>query len=64
VRWADFAALVNNRGGDVTNGKGSRRRVELNGRKAVFHEPHPKPEIKKKALEAIRDFLSNAGVVP
>ena len=39
-------------------------RVELNGVVATFHEPHPKRETSKGAVESVRDFLTVAGVVP
>jgi hypothetical protein len=38
--------------------------VELNGVRAVFHEPHPEKEAAKGAVEAVRDFLIAAGVTP
>jgi hypothetical protein len=31
---------------------------------AVFHRPHPQPETKKGAVEAVRQFLMSAGVKP
>ena len=64
VKWADVESLLKYKGAQITQGKGSRVRVALNGRKSVLHKPHPRPDVKKKALESIRDFLSEAGVMP
>ena len=51
-------------GGVVTDGAGSRRRVALNGVRAVFHEPHSERVTDKGAVDSVRDFLRNAGFVP
>jgi HicA toxin of bacterial toxin-antitoxin, len=48
----------------MSEGRGSRMRFFLNGRRAVFHRPHPRPEVVKGAVEAMRDFLTEAGVKP
>lgn len=40
----------------------SRVRIELNGVKAVFHRPHPRPDTDKGALVSVRKFLNNAGI--
>ena len=49
-------------GAEITEGKGSRVRFYLNGRKAVFHRPHPRKETIKAAVESVRDYLNKAGV--
>jgi hypothetical protein len=36
----------------------------LNGVVAVFHRPHPAPTTKKGAVDAVRQFLSNAEIGP
>jgi hypothetical protein len=64
VRWADIESLVKALGGEVTERSGSRVAMTLNGVRAIFHRPHPAPTTKKGALEAVRVFLSNAGVKP
>jgi hypothetical protein len=51
-------------GGSVTPGKGSRRRVKLGERRAVFHEPHPERVTDKGAVVSVRGFLASAGVGP
>ena len=36
----------------------------LNGRVVVFHRPHPRKEAGKATVEAVRDFLIAAGILP
>jgi HicA toxin of bacterial toxin-antitoxin, len=64
VRWNAVVALIRALGGETSEGRGSRVRFFLNGRRAVFHRPHPRPEMVKGAVEALRDFLTEAGVEP
>ena len=67
VDWDDFVRLVNALGGEwVKPGHtaGSRRRAKLNGRKGLFHSPHPGSLMKKGSVESAREFLSSAGVTP
>lgn len=63
IRWTDIEALFIHLNAEITEGNGSRIRVALNGRKAVFHRPHPKRETDKGALKSVRQFLKNAGVL-
>ncbi len=62
VKWSDIETLFKGFGGIITEGNGSRVRVELNGVKAVFHRPHPQKETDKGALISVRKFLLNAGI--
>jgi len=64
VPWAEVEALFLASGGDVSEGRGSRVRVSLNGVDAVFHRPHPQKETDKGALKSVRRFLKEAGVTP
>ncbi|WP_074311204.1 type II toxin-antitoxin system HicA family toxin [Singulisphaera sp. GP187] len=64
IPWRDIQQLFIALGGDVTNGAGSRRRVKLGERRAVFHEPHPERETDKGAVVDVRGFLISAGVRP
>lgn len=64
VRWADIVRLLAALGAEVSEGRGSRVRIYLNGVRAVFHRPHPRKETDKGALRSMRRFLSNAGVAP
>lgn len=61
ILWTDIVSLLKAMGADITQGKGSRVRIYLNGQRAVFHEPHPEKETDKGALTSVREFLENAG---
>ena len=62
IPWADIEGLFVALGGEVSEGSGSRRRVKLNGVRAVFHRPHPQKTTDKGAVNSVRRFLENAGV--
>ena len=62
IAWQDVESLLKALGAEITEGRGSRVRVSLNGRKAVLHEPHPEKEMKKGAVRSLRGFLIEAGV--
>lgn len=62
--WASIEALFLALGGAVKEGSGSRMRVSLSGVSATFHRPHPGPLAKKGVVDAVREFLRNAGVKP
>ena len=64
LRWAAVESLIKALGGEMNERAGSRVAAKLNGVTAVFHRPHPGPEIKKGALDAVRQFFINAGVRP
>lgn len=64
LRWSDIESLVRALGGSVEERAGSRVWMELNGIGAVFHRPHPRPEAKKGAVDAVRKLLINAGIKP
>ena len=64
VKWDDVEALLKNKGATITEGKGSRVRVLLNGIRAVFHRPHPQPDAGKGALKSVRRLLTEAGIKP
>lgn len=62
VNWSDVESLFIGLGAQISEGKGSRVRVLLNGVRAVFHRPHPQIETDKGALMSVRKFLEHAGV--
>ena len=64
IEWPRVEAMLVYLGAEVTEGRGSRVRVSLNGVRAVFHRPHPKKEICRGAVRSLRRFLSEAGVTP
>lgn len=64
MAWADIESLCKHHGAEISEGKGSRVRIALNGVRAVFHRPHPEKEASKMTVRAARRFLENAGVTP
>ncbi|WP_434617236.1 type II toxin-antitoxin system HicA family toxin [Azospirillum sp. B2RO_4] len=64
IRWADIEALVMALDGVVEERAGSRVWIEVRDRGAVFYRPHPRPEAKKGAVDAVRKLLINAGITP
>jgi hypothetical protein len=64
VKWTDVEALLLHHGAEITEGADSRVRIALNGVRAVFHRPHPRPEIDKGALKSMRRFLTEADLTP
>ncbi|MCK6442877.1 type II toxin-antitoxin system HicA family toxin [Elstera cyanobacteriorum] len=64
IRWSDIVSLLRAVGADISEGRGSRVRVVLNGQKAVFHRPHPGDQTGKPTVRDIKDFLIEAGIEP
>ena len=62
ILWSDVEMLFISLGAKISEGNGSRVRVELNGVRAVFHRPHPQKAVDKGAVKAIQQFLINAEV--
>ena len=62
IVWSDIETLFYALGATISEGNGSRIRVELNGERAVFHRPHPENNADKGAVKSVRRFLDNAGV--
>ena len=63
ISWKDIEALVIALGGDISEGRGSRVRICLNGVRAVFHRPHPGRVKDKGTVRSARRFLKEAGVL-
>ena len=64
VLWTDIEKLLVTLGAELSEGKGSRVRVYLNGVRAVFHRPHPRKEVDKGAIKSMKRFLKEAGIRP
>jgi hypothetical protein len=62
IKWNDIEVMLVAFGAVISEGSGSRVRVELNGVRAVFHRPHPQNTTDKGAVKSLRKFLNNAGV--
>ena len=64
IEWRDIEALLTALGGELSEGRGSRVRVALQGVRAVFHRPHPRKEAGKATIKSVRRFLVEAGIAP
>lgn len=64
VRWTEVQSLLSALGAEISEGRGSRVRVFLNGVRAVFHRPHPRPTMDRGAVRSLRRFFREAGVSP
>lgn len=62
IKWERIASLLFALDAKVSEGRGSRVRIELNQAIATFHRPHPKPTTKKYMVRKVQDFLIKAGV--
>jgi hypothetical protein len=62
IAWSDIEKMVIHYGAEVSEGRGSRVRIALNGVRAVFHRPHPQKETDRGAVAAMRRFLIEAGI--
>ena len=64
LKWRDVESLLRSLGSVISERAGSRVAVQLNDRVAVFHRPHPSPNMDKGAVRDLRRFLENAGITP
>ena len=62
ILWSDIESLLIALDAELSEGRGSRIRIYLNGIRAVFHRPHPRKETDKGAVVSMRRFLIEAGV--
>ena len=62
IAWADIEALLLYYGAEISEGRGSRVRIALNGVRAVFHRPHPQKDTDRGAVASMKRFLTEAGI--
>jgi hypothetical protein len=62
IPWADIEKMLRHYGAELSEGRGSRVRIALNGVRAVFHRPHPQKETDRGAVAAMKRFLIEAGI--
>jgi hypothetical protein len=62
IAWSDIEAMLLHYGAEISEGRGSRVRIALNGARAVFHRPHPQKETDRGAVAAMQRFLTEAGI--
>lgn len=60
IVWTDIESMLKALGAEISEGRGSRVRIALNGVRAVFHRPHPEKETDKGAVKSMRRFLETA----
>ena len=58
----DIESMLLYYGADISEGRGSRVRIALNGVRAVFHRPHPQNETGRGAVASMLRFLTEAGI--
>ena len=63
ITWDEVQSFFKTIGGMVREGEGSRVQIIFNTRVLRLHKPHSKKELKRYAVEAIRDFLINVEVI-
>jgi HicA toxin of bacterial toxin-antitoxin, len=64
IAWHDIESLLLALGAELTEGRGSRLRVALNGVREVFHRPHPGNEAGRPMVREVRRFLVAAEIGP
>ena len=62
IDWKEIESLFGALGAEISEGKGSRVRVILNGVRIVFHRPHPRKEAGRATVKDVREFLMRAGI--
>lgn len=62
ILWQDIEAMLRNLGAEISERRGSRICISLNGIDAVFHRPHPRKETDKGSINSMRRFLRETGV--
>jgi hypothetical protein len=62
IEWKSVETLLISLGADISEGRGSRIRIYLNGIKAVFHRPHPQKETDKGTIDSLTRFLNQGGI--
>lgn len=64
IKWRDIESLLVDLGARVSEREGSHIGVKLFDEVRVFHRPHPSPDTDKGAVESIRKWLNENGVLP
>lgn len=65
LKFSAVLSLLKRLGADVDEKRaGSRIAFALEGRVFVLHKPHPRSEMSKGSVEALRTFLSSSGIRP
>jgi hypothetical protein len=62
IAWSDIESLLLFHGAEISEGRGERVRIALNGIRAVFHRPHPQKETDRGAVASMQRFVTEAGI--
>jgi hypothetical protein len=63
ITWDEIQSFFRAIGAEVHKSEGSKVQIVLNLKVLRLHTPHPQKDLKKYAVEAIRDFLINSEVI-
>ena len=63
ITWDEVQSFFKAIGAMIREGEGSRVQIIFNKQVLRLHKPHPQKELRKYAVEAIRDFLINIEVI-
>lgn len=64
ILWRDVVSLLLHHGAEMDQGAGSRVAFDLGNATLVLHKPHPRKELPRYAVEALRGFLADRGIEP
>ncbi|MBR6406068.1 MAG: type II toxin-antitoxin system HicA family toxin [Lachnospiraceae bacterium] len=56
IPWTDIESMFLALGAEISEGNGSRIRIQLNGVRSVFHRLHPQKAADKGAVKSVRRF--------
>ncbi len=62
IRWTDIESLFKALGAKISEGQGSRVRINFGTFVSVYHRPHPHSATRKGAVKAVREDLKRLGV--
>ena len=62
ISWNNIEKMLVALGAELSEARGSRLKIALNGVRAVFHRPHPRKETDKGAVVSMRRFLTEADI--
>ncbi|MBA4366718.1 MAG: HicA protein [Desulfobacterium sp.] len=64
ISYIEINSLLLSLDAKIKEGQGSRVKYIVNDKILSIHKPHPQKELKKYAVELVREFLENIGVTP
>ena len=62
IPWKEIEKMFIAMGAEVSEGSGSRIRIFLNHRIAIFHRPHPEKVTDKGAVKSVREYIINCDI--